>query len=128
VGESPHKIAAIDGEIPREQFSASLAQETPPSDQVKKETPPSGVGPDKRTKKLKLAVVREDMWIEPESFTGILCAARGHPPGTSWYLKAHALTRKTDALIKAPDGIIRLDQDAQFLIKVANTSSQRVRV
>jgi hypothetical protein len=69
VGESPHKIAAVDGEIPREQFSASLAQETPLGNQVQKEAPPGGAGSDKGTKKLKLAVVREDTWIEPESLT-----------------------------------------------------------
>jgi hypothetical protein len=72
------------------------------------------------------AVAKHDLMLEPESIATVTAISRGIPCREDMYLEAVPLKRGSDSFISALHGIVSLNEDDSFQIKVTNTTKQRV--
>jgi hypothetical protein len=128
VGNSPHKIPSVTGAVTAESFAAEWAPEI--ENVPRKATLPASTRNARAEAKRRVVVARvqNETWINPESYAAVRCVARGKVPNSTWYLSARTLRLYSDALTKVPDGLVKLDEDETFTIYVTNTAKRRVRL
>jgi hypothetical protein len=116
VENSIHLIPGIPGFPPTETFSAQWSPDknewSLTSSSSKKKTESS--------KKQWNAVAKHDLMLEPESIATVTTISRGIPCREDMYLEAVPLKRGSNSFISVPHGIVSLNEDNSFQIKVAN--------
>src|SRR5271154_4148495 len=127
VGESLHRIPGIPGPAPVESFAAEWVPPEPTKEDKRKPT----VSPRSTSKRTRLkwnAIAQHDLTLLPESIATITVVAKGAPIDESLYLEGIALKRGSDDFVCAPHGIVELDSESHFQIKIANATKRRIRV
>jgi hypothetical protein len=114
VGDSPHCIPGVQGPVPQEAFTANW---TPASLLLKKMTP-TAKSPVKENRIQWNAVVKHQLTIQLESIATITAVSRGAPSEGTLYLKGIGLKRGSDSFIQVPDGLVDLDANDCFRVKI----------
>jgi len=119
VGESEHRIPAIEGAPLVETFTACWSKE-------KTSEPPR---PKKRSSKAHTewsTIAKQNVWLKPESIATVTIVSRGAPKGDTMYLKATPLKRGGDSFISALHGLVDLDDGGIGQVKIANTTKRAI--
>ena len=131
VGDSQHRIPSIAGTVVAESFAAGwaagvkAATNSTPMPVVRSLTDHAKANVTSRTV---LARIKEDSWIDAESYAAVRCVVRGRASHSTWYLQARTLRLFNDMLVQAPDGLVKLGDDGTFLVYVTNTAKRRVKL
>ena len=118
VGDSLHCIPGIHGPVPQETFTASWI----PATTSPMKTPPVHKKPSKEKRIRWNAVARHQLMILLESIATITAVSQGAPAKGAMYLEGISLKRGSDSMIQAPDGLVDLDSNDCFQVKIANTT------
>ena len=124
VGNSLHCIPAFPGPTPTETFTASWAPaslDAPPIKAVTKKLI------DGKRSRWNASALRQ-LTILPEAIATITAVARGAPEQIALYLKGISLERGLDAFIQVPNGLVKLDSDYSFQVKIVNTTKGKIIV
>jgi hypothetical protein len=124
IGDSPHRIPAVPGPAPTETFTVRWTPETTAA--KAKSVPTKRPAKDKRTQWN--VVAKQQMIIQPESIATITAVSRGAPEDATMYLEGIGLKRGSDSFIQVPDGLVDLDTDGCFQVKIANTTTRQIIV
>jgi hypothetical protein len=122
VGDTLHQIPALPGSTPEKSFSATRTLKTLPE---WKPLPPHKAH-NSRPRKTWNTISKYDHTILPESIATVMAISRGAPNKESLYLEGIPLKRGSDSFISAPHGIMDLDSQDCFQIKLANTTKCRI--
>lgn len=124
VGDSPHCIPSIPGLAPKEAFTVKWATE-PALTKTKTLATKKPI----ETKCSQWNVVaKEQVVIMPESIATITAVSRGAPNSESMYLEGIGLKRGSDSFVQVPDGLVNLDSEGCFQVKIVNTTKRRIIV
>lgn len=72
------------------------------------------------------AIAKQDVWLKPESIATITAISKGAPKTETMFLEATPLKRSGDSFISAPHGLVELNDQDCFLIKIANTTKKTI--
>jgi hypothetical protein len=72
------------------------------------------------------AVAKYQLTILPESIATITAVSQGAPNEGTMYLEGVGLKWGSDSFIQVPDGLVELDTDNCFQVKIANTTNWRI--
>jgi hypothetical protein len=138
IGDSPHCIPGIQGPVPNEAFTAGWAPTSslpntmihkPPV--IRKPTSSKTRATKNHAKDKHLqwnTVAKYQLTILPQSIATIMAVSRGAPDEGIMYFEGVSLKRGSDSFIQVPDGLIELDADDCFQVKIANTTNQCIIV
>lgn len=124
VGNSPHRIPTIPGQAPTETFTARWSSESTPA----KAKTTSSKRPSEGKRTQWNVVAKEKLTIQPKSIATIMVVSRGVPCDEAMYLEGIGLKRGSDSFVQVPDGLVNLDPQSRFQVKIANTTNRRIIV
>jgi hypothetical protein len=125
VGDSPHNIPGMSGPAPIKTFAIQWIPEKSSTESI---PPVIRKLSTKSTRKQWNGVAKHDLTLLPESIATVTAVSRGLTPGKSIYLEAIPLKRGSDSFISAPHGIVNLDSDCCFKIKITNMMKCRIHL
>src|ERR1700730_1647953 len=67
---------------------------------------------------LHAVIAKQDAWLKPESIVSISAISKGAPKAETMFLEASPLDRGRDSFISAPHGLVDLDNQECFTIKI----------
>jgi hypothetical protein len=126
IGHSPHRVPAILEPTPTESFAAQWKSEPLPDTDIAS-TPSLKPLPSKNRAHWN-AIAKHSLTILPESIATVTVVARGAPKSEPMYLESIPLKRGPDSFISAPQGLVDLDDNYCFQVKVANTTGRRITI
>ena len=124
VGDSPHRIPGTQGSVPQEAFTASWT----PDSMLPKAPTPSTKRPSREKCSQWNAIAKYQLTIQLESIATITAVSKGAPNTGAMYLEGISLKQGLDSFIQAPNGLVNLDSDDSFQIKIANTTNRHIIV
>jgi hypothetical protein len=114
----------VQGSVPREAFTASWN----PAPQLLKKATPVTKSPSEGKHSQWNAILKYQLTIQPESIATITAVSRGAPHKGAMYLEGIGLKRGSDSFAQVPDGLVGLDANECFQVKIANTTTRRIIV
>jgi hypothetical protein len=114
----------VQGSVPREAFTASW---TPARASTLKPKPVAKSSSKEKRVRWN-AIAKQQLTICPELIATITVVSQGAPSEEAMYLEGIALKRGSDSFVQVPDGLINLDANDSFQVKIANTTSRRIIV